>query len=292
MLVRSTLFSRLKYMNQETMGVTTDLAEVEKQISTGKRLNRMSQEPWSVAQIHQFREKIEVQENYQKASKMAMGLLSQGESALTMVMNAVSRAREVAVQASNDVLGQEDLEAIMEEVTNLKERVRSLANSDFNGRYIFSGAAYDTPPYDATFTYQGTTDTVDIAVADNTTVDVNFDGSNVFQGAIDVFAAFDDLITGLQTDDDALIQAATSQFDDVFDHMNKTVIRMGTETNIAMDMDEIAETLEANLKGRLSSIEDADMPEALTKFSILQTQYQINLQLTSKMRTMSLFERM
>jgi flagellin-like hook-associated protein FlgL len=62
--------------------------------------------------------------------------------------------------------------------------------------------------------------------------------------------------------------------------------------NIAMDMDEIAETLEANMRQRLSSIEDADMPEALTRFSMLQTQYQINLQLTTKMRTMSLFERM
>jgi flagellin-like hook-associated protein FlgL len=89
-----------------------------------------------------------------------------------------------------------------------------------------------------------------------------------------------------------LIQAAVDQFDDAFDHMNRVRTRMGTEMNIAMDMDEIAETLEANMRQRLSSIEDADMPEALTRFSMLQTQYQINLQLTTKMRTMSLFERM
>ena len=292
MLIRSTLFSRLKYMSQETMSTTTDLAEVQEQIATGKRLNRMSQEPWSVAQIHQFRESIEVQENYQKASKMAIGLLSQGESALDMIMNAVNRAREISVQASNDVLGSQDLEAIMEEVSNLKERTRALANSDFNGRYIFSGNAYDTPPYDATYAYQGTTDAVSIAVSDNATVDVNFDGSDIFQGSTDLFVAFDDLVTGLQTDDDTLIQTAIDQFDDAFDHMNKARTRMGTEMNIAMDMDEIAETLESNLKDRLSSIEDADMPEALTRFSLMQTQYQVNLQLTAKMRTMSLFERM
>lgn len=292
MLVRSTLFSRLNYMNSETMGVTAELSEVEHQIATGKRLNRMSQEPWSIAQLHQLREKVDVQENYQKASKMAMGLLAQGESALGMIMNAVNRTREISVQASNDVLGLQDLDAIMEEVLNIKERVLALANSDFNGRYLFSGSAYDTPPYDSTYVYQGTTDTVDIAVADNSSVTVNFDGSDVFQGSTDIFAAFDDLINGLQTDDDALIQAAIDQFDDVFNHINKTRTRMGTEMNIAMDMDEIAETLEANLKQRLSDIEDADMPEALTRFSQLQTQYQINLQLTAKMRTMSLFERM
>jgi flagellar hook-associated protein 3 FlgL len=279
-------------MNSETMGVTSELSEVEHQIATGKRLNRMSQEPWSIAQLHQLREKIDVQENYQKASKMAMGLLSQGETALSMIMNAVNRTREISVQASNDVLGVEDLDAIMAEVSNIKERVLALANSDFNGRYIFSGTAYDTPPYDSNYVYQGTTDTVDIAVADNSSVEVNFDGSDVFQGSTDIFAAFDALINGLQNDDDTLIQSAIDQFDDVFDHINKTRTQMGTEMNIAMDMDEIAETLEANLRQRLSDVEDADMPEALTRFSQLQTQYQINLQLTAKMRTMSLFERM
>jgi flagellar hook-associated protein 3 FlgL len=229
----------------------------------------MSQEPWSIAQLHQLREKIDVQENYQKASKMVMGLLSQGETALSMIMNAVNRTREISVQASNDVLGVEDLDAIMAEVSNIKERVLALANSDFNGRYIFSGTAYDTPPYDSNYVYQGTTDTVDIAVADNSSVEVNFDGSDVFQGSTDIFAAFDALINGLQNDDDTLIQSAIDQFDDVFDHINKTRTQMGTEMNIAMDMDEIAETLEANLRQRLSDVEDVDMPEALIRFSQL-----------------------
>lgn len=292
MLVRSTLFSRLNYMSQETMEVTTSLAEVQKQISTGKRLNRMSQEPWSVAHIHQLRERLESQENYKDASNLSRGILGQGETSLAMVMNAVSRAREVSVQASNDTSGLADLDALTEEIINLKERVRSLANSDFNGRYLFSGTAYDTPPYDASYTYQGTTDTVSIDVSKTSSVEVGFDGSDVFQGSTDVFAAFDDLIAGLQSDDDVLIQGAMDDFDDVFNHMNRARTRIGTEINIASDMEDLAITVTANLLERLSSIEDADMPEVLTRFSMLQSQYQINLQLTSQMRSMSLFERM
>ena len=292
MLVRSTLFSRLNYMSQETMEVTTSLTEAQKQIATGKRLTRMSQEPWSVAHIHQLRERLESQAHYQNTSKLSQGILGQGDSSLSMVMNAVNRAREVSVQASNDISGLADLDALSEEITNLKERVLSLANSDFNGRYLFSGSAYDTPPYDATYTYQGTTDSVSIDVSKNSSVEVGFDGSNVFQGSTDVFAAFDSLITGLQSDDDSLIQAAMDEFDDVFNHMNKVRTRIGTEINIASDMEDLALTVKTNLQERLSSIEDADMPEVLTRFSMLQSQYQINLQLTSQMRSMSLFERM
>lgn len=61
MLIRSTLFSRLSYMSKENTELSVDLADVQKQIATGKRLNRMSDEPWSISQIHQLREDTSVQ---------------------------------------------------------------------------------------------------------------------------------------------------------------------------------------------------------------------------------------
>ena len=57
-------------------------------------------------------------------------------------------------------------------------------------------------------------------------------------------------------------------------------------------MFDTATSIEMNLTERLSAVEDVDVAEALTRFSMLQNQYQINLQLTSKTRGMSLFERM
>jgi flagellin-like hook-associated protein FlgL len=57
-------------------------------------------------------------------------------------------------------------------------------------------------------------------------------------------------------------------------------------------MEELAQNIKIHVSERLSSIEDVDMAEAMTQFSMLQAQYQINLQLTSKTRGMSLFERM
>ena len=88
-----------------------------------------------------------------------------------------------------------------EEVGNLKERVTNLANTEFNGRYVFSGTAYDTPPFDSTYTYAGTTTEVSIDVSVSAKAEVGFDGSDVFQGSVDVFTAIDNLITGLNTDD-------------------------------------------------------------------------------------------
>ena len=105
---------------------------------------------------------------------------------------------------------------------------------------MFSGTAYDAPPFDNTFTYVGTTTEVSIDVSTSAKAEVGFDGSDVFQGAVDVFTTIDNLLTGLNTDDSAVIRGTLSDFDDAFDQMADYITRIGAEVNIAEDMYEVA----------------------------------------------------
>lgn len=292
MLIRSTLFSRLSYMSRENTELGSQLQDVQKQITTGKRIVRMSEEPWTISQVHQLREETSVQSVFKDSANLATTLLSQAENGLSQSLNVMSRLKELAIQASNDTYSLDDLANMAEEVANLKERVLNLANTEFNGRYLFSGTAYDTPPFDSTYAYAGTTTEVSIDVSASARAEVGFDGSDVFQGSVDVFTAIDNLITGLNTDDSTIIQGSISDFDDVFNQIANYITRIGAETNISEDMYEVATNIEIGLSERLSAVEDVDAAEALTRFSMLQNQYQINLQLTTKMRGMSLFERM
>lgn len=292
MLVRSTLFSRLSYMSRENTDLATELADVQKQIATGKRLVRMSDEPWTISQLHQLREETSLQSVFKESGNQATTLLAQAENSLSQSLNVMSRLKAISVQAGNDTYSAEDLVNMAEEVGNLKERLVNLANTEFNGRYVFAGQAYDTEPFDGTFAYVGSTNEVSMDVSAFAKVEVGFDGSDVFQGSVDIFTAIDDFITGLNTDDSAIIQNSMTDFDNGFDKMANYLTRIGGEVNIAEDMYDTATSIEINLMGRLSAVEDVDAAEALTRFSMLQNQYQINLQLTAKTRGMSLFERM
>ena len=292
MLVRSTLFSRMNYLSQETSSVTSELSEVNKQIATGKRLTRMSQEAWSVPEIHQLRERIDVQQHYQRSSDLSQALLSQAEDALLNVMNVIDRAKMLSVQMNNETFNADDRSDVITELEGLKEQVRQLANSEFNGRYVFAGAAFDTEAFDASYAYQGSTSEFSISVSDSSSVDVGFDGSDVFQGGSDVFVAFDDFITGLNTNNTALISDSIGDFEEVYDQLTNYLSQVGGNARIADDMSQVAASLELSLIERLSSVEDVDVAEALSRFSLLQTQYEINLQLTAKTRSISLFERM
>ena len=292
MLIRSTLFSRLSYMSRENTELGSELQDVQKQIATGKRIINMSDEPWTISQLHQLREETSVQSVFKDSANLANTLLAQAENGLSQSLNVMSRLKEIALQAANDTYSLDDLANMAEEVTNLKDRLTNLANTEFNGRYVFGGTAYDTAPFDSTYTYVGSTTEVSIDVSVSAQVEVGFDGSDVFQGTVDAFTAIDDFLTGLNTDDTAIIRGAISDFDDVFNQISNYITRIGAETNIADDMYEVATNIEIGLAERLTAVEDVDAAEALTRFSMLQNQYQINLQLTSKMRGMSLFERM
>ena len=123
-------------------------------------------------------------------------------------------------------------------------------------------------------------------------VTVGYVGSSVFQDSVDIFQVLDDLATALQSDDGTAIRAEIDNLDLAQQTFEETRTQVGMHSKMAMDMTEVNQSLGVELQTRLSSVEDADMAEVITKFSLIQTQYEINLQLTSKTRQMTLFSRM
>jgi flagellin-like hook-associated protein FlgL len=59
MLIRSTFHSRIQYMSNVTMRTGSELAQVNGQISTGKKIQNLSDSPWSTSELHQLRRGIQ-----------------------------------------------------------------------------------------------------------------------------------------------------------------------------------------------------------------------------------------
>ena len=292
MLIRSTFHSRIQYMSNVTMRTGSELAQVNGQISTGKKIQNLSDSPWSTSELHQLRRGIQDQQQYENASNRAMSLLTTTEYALTSALNLVDRARMLSVQLGTDTYSAEERAAAAQEVLFMKEHMLDISNTEFHGRYVFSGASYNSAPFDSTFAYVGSTSSTEIDISSTRSVTVGYAGSDVFQSTVDVFQILDDLATALAADDGDTIRDLIDDFDDAFDQMDIVRTEVGTNTKRALDMIDLTQTLQLELQNRLSSVEDVDIAAALTQFSLLQTQYDINLQLTSKTRTINLFSRM
>jgi flagellar hook-associated protein 3 FlgL len=274
------------------MKTGTDLARVNAQISTGKKIINLSDKPWATSELHQLRRGIQDQTHYQDAANRSMSLLATTEYALTSAIEIVDRARMLSVQLGSATYSAEERGAAAQEVLFMKEHLLDVANTEFHGRYIFSGEAYDSASYDATFAYAGSTASSEIDISSTRSVEVGYVGSDVFQGTIDIFQKLDDLATAMSADDGDAIRDLIDDFDDGLDQLDIVRTEVGTNSKRAIDMIDLTQSLQVELQGRLSSVEDVDIAGALTEFSLLQTQYEINLQLTSKNRTFNLFSRM
>jgi flagellar hook-associated protein 3 FlgL len=292
MFIRSTFSSRLGFMARQTTRVSGELMRVNEQVATGKKINQLSDAPFSAPLLHNLRQAISEQQEFQRAANSAVSMQASIEGALSTAETLITNAREFAVQFSNDTYSADQRALGLEEITTILDEMRGIANTQFMDRYVFSGTGYDIEPFDSTYTYQASTDRMNDNVSPITSVVTGMVGSDVFQGNVDIFQNLQDLITALQTNDATGVRNTLDGFTQAVDQLAESRASIGSNMRLSIDMFDIAKSMEEQFTIELSNTEDADMAKVLSRFSEVQTQYDINLQLTSSNRTMNLFQRM
>ena len=263
---------------------------LEEQATTGLSVNRASDAPELTGQIDRLNAASADQAVYSTNAGTSTSVLSQMDSVLGSVHDALTRARELAVQMSGDTMSAEDRSYAAEEINAIRDTVLSLANSDFAGKYLFSGTATDTEPFDSTGTYAGTTDEPQTRVGENTWVTTSRDGSSVFQGDIDIFGALSDFATALSADDTAGIEGALDTLDSSLDQVMQARATVGADTNIADDALSLAESLKGQLATSLGDLVSVDPAETYMQLSEMRASYQTALQVASSARSQNLFD--
>ena len=114
----------------------------------------------------------------------------------------------------------------------------------------------------------------------------------VFQGNVDIFQTLQDLSTALSNGDNDGVRNSLDGLSAGIDQISESRATIGTNMRLATDMLDISVGLEEQFSIELSNTEDADMAEVLRRFTEVQAQYDINIQLTSSNRTLNLFQRM
>lgn len=264
--------------------------ETELQAVTGMLVNRPSDAPAIISHVDRLNATVLDQDVYQQNAGQVVGYLSQIDSELGRVHSAVTRVRELVVQASGDLVSAEQRGFIALEVEALRSTVLQAANSSFAGRYIFAGVAWDAPPFDAAGTYSGSTDEPRARVGAETWVTTGLDGSSVFQGGIDVLGMFDGLVTALQADDTATIEASLVDLDSSLEQVMRSRASVGTETNVAEDAAELAGALQGEVSSRMNELVAADPAETYMKLAELRAAYSSALQVAASGKQSSLFD--
>jgi flagellar hook-associated protein 3 FlgL len=123
-----------------------DLARLQEQLSTGKRLLRPSDAPVDVANDLKLRSKIAEITQYRKNIEDANGFISITDTAMMSMNDLMQRMRELAVQGASDTLSATERNYIGKEVEQLTRQFLSLLNTTYKGDYVFGGTQTKIPP--------------------------------------------------------------------------------------------------------------------------------------------------
>jgi flagellar hook-associated protein 3 FlgL len=160
-----------------------ELAAIQQQTSTGKRVSTAADDPAGAAQALLLQQGLDRLANYKSNADTASRRLSLEEVALSQGSDALDRVRELAIQAANATQTQESRSAMMAEVRELLTSLYDTANAqDGQGNYLFAGGQVQSRPFvpGTPVQYNGDSGVRFQRIGDTRTVQENDPGSAVF----------------------------------------------------------------------------------------------------------------
>lgn len=122
--------------------------KVGQQIASGKRVVNPSDDPQAASQAVGVAQSAAVNQQYADARISTRNALSQEESVLDSVADAIASAKTLLVQAGNGTLSDADRSSLASELNGIYEALLGQANAtDGNGRYLFGGYQDKSPPF-------------------------------------------------------------------------------------------------------------------------------------------------
>lgn len=222
------------------------------------------------------------------------GGLQVGDSALSSAVSLLNRAVTLGVNGGNGTLSLSQQQDLGQEVGLIQQQMISIANSTFQGQYIFAGTA-NGPAYVANgaspdgVTYQGNTSVNNVDIAPGAQTPVNVPGSQIFQsGSGSIFQALNDLKNALNSGNAAGAQTAVTAVNQSLSELSQQRVFYGTTLTRLASTTTFLNNEQLNLSKEQQSLVGADMASTLTNLSSAETARNAILAAASRINQISL----
>lgn len=264
--------------------------DAQHRATTGLRVERASDDPSAANSIMTSGSTLRAITQYKRNIDSATARLNREESILDSVSQMLERAKELGVGQAGSTASTQTRLVTKAEVDQLIQQIVQLGNTSHEGEFLFGGDQSQTAPFTGLvppFAAAPPTGTRRTEISSALSVKTNHNGTEVFLNS-GVLAALDQLSTGLGTDNTATITASLTALDAA--HSNVQVL-VG-ETGAAGQQFEVAnsnlDALNASLKTFKSTLQDADLEQAVTELVGRQTAYQAAMLATSRVMSLNL----
>jgi flagellar hook-associated protein 3 FlgL len=305
--------STLMMYQQNMRGITNSQSEWLKygeQMSTGKRVNRASDDPVAASQAVVLSQAQAQNSQFATARTFATQRVSMEENTLAQVTSAIQSAQEKIVYAGNGTLSDDDRASLATDLQGIRDQLLNLANSqDGNGRYIFAGYKTETAPFTDDGTYVGGSENVAQQVDASRSMVIGHTGDKIFDSLTsnakpgtdsNLFEMLDSAIAALNTpvsddeDAQALASAAIDKTNRGLSNSLNNVLsvraELGTQLNELDKLDALGDDRALSQTQQMSNLVDVDWNETISNYVMQQTALQASYKAFSDMQGMSLFQ--
>src|SRR5258708_15334869 len=173
------------------------------QLASGRRVNQISDDPFVVATLVGNHNQAGQDDQFLQNVSTLHTRFQVADSTLSSVVQVLTRAIAIGTEGANGTLSPADRQAIAGEVQGLQSQLVGLANTSYQGTFLFAGTAVTTHPLTLnsatnTVTYNGNTGVASVQLSNGNSINTNVPGSQLFQTPSgDAFAALQNLNTAL-----------------------------------------------------------------------------------------------
>ena len=296
------------------------LERAQLRVTTGKRIERMSDDPTAGAVVMQASSGLRGVAQYARNVDRVGASLDAADAAMEQLSDLLGRAKELGITGNSANTGPAARVAVANGLRAIFDQVVSIGNTKIGDEYLFGGltndgrapfdagadafVASDPPPAGsppgtlAVPRFPDGTRTVEVGAGGQRLLGAH-DGTTLFLGrrpdgtpdpTTGALPALRALEQAMRTDDAPGIAAALTALDDAFAGLQGNVGELGARQNSADTVKAGLAALDTTLTEQRADLSEVDAAQAIAEMMARQTAYQAAMLASSKVMGMSLVD--
>jgi flagellar hook-associated protein 3 FlgL len=245
---------------------------------------------------------MERDDSFTQSSSIVQGQLQVADSALGSVVTQLTQAISLATGANNGTINASQEQSIANQLAGIRDEVTSLANTSYQGQYIFGGAQTLTPPFTtstatvpATTTYNGDQVVNNLQTPNGQLIQLNVPGSQVFPttGSNSALQALNNLIADYTTGAPIATSVQDAQtLNTALNYLSQQRVTLDNSLTRLQASTEAVTNEKTQLTVTQTNLMQADLPQISTQLSLTESQQTALEDVIAKMGSGSLFNQL
>lgn len=271
------------------------------ELSSGVRVNSLSDDPLAAGENVLLLNQMQRDDSFTQTSSLVQGQLQVADSALGGVVAQLTQAVTLATSADNGTMNGSDLASISNQIAGIRDEVVSLANTSYQGQYIFGGSQTASAPFTisnattpATATYSGDANVNYLQTPNGQKIQLNVPGDQIFMsGGTSVLGVLNQLVADFASG----VPAATAVSDTT---ALSTALNFVSQQRVVVDNSltrltaatDAANSEQTQLTAAQTTLMQADVAKISTQLSMAETQQTALEDVISQLGGGSLFDKL